>query len=90
MFSGHGSLLVDFLLVDEENRMAWDGGGSSRIMDNVMEIEGRSVVHEFDSRDGHLSDCEEEEALNQLVVERGYESNVEVDVGKVFYWQIKK
>lgn len=47
--------------------MAWDGGGSSRIIDDVMEIEGRGGVHEFDRRDDHLSDCEEEEPLNQLV-----------------------
>lgn len=63
--------------------MASDGGGSSRIIDDIQEIEGRGVVHEFDRKDGHISDCEEEESLKQLVVERGYEPNVEFGVGKL-------
>lgn len=42
--SVNASLVVDFLLVDGRNRLDWDDGGSSRIMDDVLEMEGRVVI----------------------------------------------
>lgn len=84
-FSGQAASVVDFLLMDEGNCKAWASGGSSRFALDAQDIEGRGVVPETDSRDGHLSECDEEESLTRLAVEKGYESNLENGVGRSTY-----